>query len=60
MKKGILISIVVLVILLGVTYAATIKEGWYLTCNDGVETHWFYKTDAFGNKWITGCRTFYM
>lgn len=60
MKKNIIIAIVTLVMLFGAMYLGTIRDGWYLTINDGVETHWFYKTDMFGNKRITGSKNFFL
>lgn len=60
MKKNIIVVIVALAMLFGAIYLGTIRDGWYLTCNDGVETHWYYKTDVFGNRWITGNRNFYI
>lgn len=60
MKKNNIIAIVTLVMLFGAMYIGTIRDGWYLTCDNGVETHWFYKIDVFGNQWITGSRSFYL
>lgn len=65
MKKydgfGIILVIVYIVLLTAMLYLGTIREGQiYVTCNNGVETHWYGKIDVFGNQWITGSRSFYM
>ena len=60
MKKIIMLGVMTVMVLFIGAYIASIHDGWYLTCEDGIETHVFYKTDLFGNRWITGTKEFWL